>query len=151
MYQNFYYSIFIWSSTCFGRHTVHHQEPKTALAASGFLYVEGCWTCSWWTLSGRVPTTDKFGIKYLHRTTLPGKFHRKTLTGQYRKKHKINHSLNQSVNQSISLSICVCLCLSVYLSVCLSICLCVCLLSASVCLSIYVSLNEGDTFWEMPR
>jgi hypothetical protein len=21
---------------------------------SGFLYVEGCWTCSWWTLSGTV-------------------------------------------------------------------------------------------------
>jgi len=52
MYQNFYYSIFIWNSTCFGRHTAHHQEPKTALTASGFLYVEGCWTCSWWTLSG---------------------------------------------------------------------------------------------------
>jgi len=60
---NFYYSIFILSSTCFGRHTAHHQEPKTALAASGFSYVEGCWTCSWWTLSGtycawqRPPTT----------------------------------------------------------------------------------------------
>jgi len=27
----FYYFIFIWSSTCFGRHTAHHQEPKTAL------------------------------------------------------------------------------------------------------------------------
>jgi len=48
----FYYSIFIWNSTCFGRHTAHHQESKTALAASGFSYVEGCWTCSWWTLSG---------------------------------------------------------------------------------------------------
>jgi len=46
----FYYSIFIWSSTCFGRHTAHHQEPKTALTASGFSYVEGWWTCSWWTL-----------------------------------------------------------------------------------------------------
>jgi len=23
----FYYSIFIWSSTCFGRHTAHHQQP----------------------------------------------------------------------------------------------------------------------------
>ena len=34
--SKFYYSIFIWSSTCFGRHTAHHQEPKTALAASGF-------------------------------------------------------------------------------------------------------------------
>jgi len=46
-----------WSSTCFGRHTAHHQEPKTALAASGFAYVEGCWTCSWWTLSGTVCLT----------------------------------------------------------------------------------------------
>jgi len=50
--STFYYSIFIWSSTFFGRQTAHHQEPKTALAASGFSYVEGCWTCSWWTLSG---------------------------------------------------------------------------------------------------
>jgi len=40
--SKFYYSIFIWSSTCFGRHTAHHQEPKTALAASGFSCVEGC-------------------------------------------------------------------------------------------------------------
>jgi len=31
-----FYFIFIWSSTCFGRETAHHQEPKTALAASGF-------------------------------------------------------------------------------------------------------------------
>ena len=31
-------------STCFGRHTTHHQESKTALAASGF--------SEWWTLSG---------------------------------------------------------------------------------------------------
>ena len=52
--SKFYYSIFIWSSTCFGRHIAHHQEPKTALAASGFSYVEGCWTCSWWTLSSTV-------------------------------------------------------------------------------------------------
>ena len=40
--SKFYYSIFIWSSTCLGQHTAHHQEPKTALAASGFSYVEGC-------------------------------------------------------------------------------------------------------------
>ena len=52
MYQNFYYSIIIWSSTCFGQHTAYHQEPKTALAASGFSCVRGCWTCRWWTLSG---------------------------------------------------------------------------------------------------
>ena len=50
----FYYSVFICSSTCFGRHAAHFQEPKIALAASGFAYVEGCWTCSWWTLSGTV-------------------------------------------------------------------------------------------------
>jgi hypothetical protein len=31
-----YYSIFKWSSTCFGRQTVHHQEPTTAQAASSF-------------------------------------------------------------------------------------------------------------------
>jgi len=49
-----FYFLFIWSSTCFERHTAHHQESKTALAASGFAYVEGCWTCSCWTLSGRV-------------------------------------------------------------------------------------------------
>jgi len=54
MFQNFYYSIFIWSSKYFGRHIAHYQEPKTALAASGFSYVDGCWTCSWWTLSGTV-------------------------------------------------------------------------------------------------
>jgi len=45
---------FKWSSTCFGRHTAHYQEPKTAQAASGFAYVKGCWTCSCWTLSGSV-------------------------------------------------------------------------------------------------
>ena len=39
-----YYSMFIRSSTCFGRHTVHHQELKTALAVSGFAYVKDCWT-----------------------------------------------------------------------------------------------------------
>jgi len=39
-----YYSTFIWSSTCFGRCTAHHQELKTALAASGFAYMKGCWT-----------------------------------------------------------------------------------------------------------
>jgi len=46
-----FYSIFIWNSTCFGRHTAHHQEPKTALAASGFVCVEDCWTCSCWTMT----------------------------------------------------------------------------------------------------
>jgi hypothetical protein len=52
--SKFYYSIFIRISICFGRDTAHHQEPKTALATSGFSHVKGCWTCSWWTLSGTV-------------------------------------------------------------------------------------------------
>jgi len=30
---------FIYSSTCFGRSTAHHQELMTAVAASGFTYV----------------------------------------------------------------------------------------------------------------
>jgi hypothetical protein len=29
-----FYFIFIWSSTCFGRHNIHHQEPKSAQADS---------------------------------------------------------------------------------------------------------------------
>ena len=57
-FTKIYYFILIWSSTCFGRHTAHHQDPKTTLGASGFLYVTGWWTCSWWTLSGLTrPTT----------------------------------------------------------------------------------------------
>jgi hypothetical protein len=49
-----YYFVFIWSSTCFGRHTARHQEPKSALVASGFAYVEGCWTCGCWTLTAKL-------------------------------------------------------------------------------------------------
>ena len=62
----FYYSIFIWSSTCFRRHTAHYQEPKTALAASGFSYVEGCWTCSFRLLmmGGVSPETYRASYKY---------------------------------------------------------------------------------------
>ena len=45
--------VFIWSSTRFRRHTAHHQEPKTALAASGFAYVGSCWPCSCWTLTAQ--------------------------------------------------------------------------------------------------
>jgi hypothetical protein len=44
--SKFYYSTFIWSSTCFEQHTAHHHEPKTALAASGFSYIKSCWTLS---------------------------------------------------------------------------------------------------------
>ena len=45
-----FYFIFIWSSTCFRRHTAHRQEPKTAPVASGFAHVEGCRSCSCWAL-----------------------------------------------------------------------------------------------------
>jgi len=54
VYQSFIIPYFKWSSACFGRHTAHHQEPKTAQAASGFAYVEGCRTCSCWTLSDSI-------------------------------------------------------------------------------------------------
>jgi hypothetical protein len=62
VYQNFIIPYFKWSSTCFGRNTVHYQEPKTAQAASGFAYVEGCRTCSCWTLSGSVKLRDNFKL-----------------------------------------------------------------------------------------
>ena len=55
-----FYLIFIWNLTCFGRHTAHHQKPKTALAAFGFAYVEGCWTCSCWTQSARPRTQHDY-------------------------------------------------------------------------------------------
>jgi len=35
------FHIYMKLNMFFGRHTVHHQEPKTALAGSGFSYVEG--------------------------------------------------------------------------------------------------------------
>jgi len=54
VFQNFIIPYFKWSSTCFGRHSTHHQEPKTAQAASGFAYVEGCRTCRCWMLSGSI-------------------------------------------------------------------------------------------------
>jgi len=66
--SKFCYSIFIWSSTCFGRHTAHHQELKTAIAASGFAYVGSCWTCGCWTLSGRAwqpDSIDALCVEYL--------------------------------------------------------------------------------------
>ena len=62
--SKFYYSIFTRSPTCFGRRTAHHQEPKTVLAASGFSYVEGCWACSWWTLSGTPCLVGFFFMNY---------------------------------------------------------------------------------------
>jgi hypothetical protein len=67
----FYYSIFLWNSTYFRRHTAHHQEPKTALIASDFSYVEGCWTCGWWTLSGTVFRTVCTEPQCLYNRAIP--------------------------------------------------------------------------------
>jgi len=50
MYQNFNIP-YLYEAQHVSGDTAHHQEPKTALAASGFAYVEGCWTCACWTLS----------------------------------------------------------------------------------------------------
>jgi len=57
VYQNFI-SYLYEAQHVSGPYTANHQEPKTSLAASGFAYVEGCWTCSCWTLYGRVWWTD---------------------------------------------------------------------------------------------
>ena len=52
---------FKWGSTCFRRHTAHHQETKTAQTAPVFTYVEYCRRYSCWTLSGtwQRPTTAR--------------------------------------------------------------------------------------------
>jgi hypothetical protein len=42
MYQNFIIP-YLYEVQHFSGDTAHHQEPKTAPAASGFSYVEGCW------------------------------------------------------------------------------------------------------------
>jgi hypothetical protein len=60
VYQNFIIPYFKRSWTCFGRHTAHHQEPKTEQAASGFAWYCGRLSdCSCWTLSGSVPDNVK--------------------------------------------------------------------------------------------
>jgi len=53
MYQNIIIP-YLYEAQHFLGDTTHHQEPKTALTASGFSYIEGCWTCGWWMLSGTV-------------------------------------------------------------------------------------------------
>jgi len=45
--------------------TTHCKEPKTALAASGFAYVEGCWTCSCWMLTASSNYTSN-SVQQLH-------------------------------------------------------------------------------------
>ena len=36
------FCIYMKLNMFWGGHTAHHQEPKNALAASGFAYMEGC-------------------------------------------------------------------------------------------------------------
>jgi len=50
--------MFLNCSTCFGRHTAHHQELKAVTAASGFTYVLGCRPLRWLShRSGLKPKT----------------------------------------------------------------------------------------------
>ena len=41
--SKFLFHIFMKLNMFWG-HTAHHQEAKTALAASGFSYMDSCWT-----------------------------------------------------------------------------------------------------------
>jgi hypothetical protein len=54
-------SMFLNCSTCFARHTAHHQELKTVISASGFTYVFGCQPL-WW-LSHRSGWKPKMYVK----------------------------------------------------------------------------------------
>jgi hypothetical protein len=49
---------------------LHHQEPKPVLAASGFAYVEGCWTCSCWRLSASSNYTSNNPLRMQNRRLL---------------------------------------------------------------------------------
>jgi hypothetical protein len=63
VYQNFIITYLYEAQYVSGDTPTHLQEPKTALAASGFSYVEGCWMCSWWTLSGTLCLTILYELK----------------------------------------------------------------------------------------
>jgi hypothetical protein len=71
------YFIFVWSSTCSGRHTAHHQEPKTALAATGFAHVEGCCMLSCWTLSALLAASSNYTFNN------PPRLHKQRLLMQF--------------------------------------------------------------------
>ena len=49
----------------------HHQEPKTALATSGFAYVEGCWTCNCWMLCSNYTSNN---LPHMQNQRLPVQF-----------------------------------------------------------------------------
>jgi hypothetical protein len=40
------------------QYTTHQQEPKTALAAFGFAYMERCRMCSCWTASSNYTSNN---------------------------------------------------------------------------------------------
>jgi hypothetical protein len=82
-----FYFVFIWSSTFFWRNTAHHREPKTALAASGFSYGDGCWTCSWWTLSGTVC------CQYSFKLLMMGGVSPETCWASYKYEIKFRHTV----------------------------------------------------------
>jgi hypothetical protein len=63
MYQNLIIQ-YLYKAQHVSGDTAPHQEPESGLTASGFAYVEGCWTCSWWTLSGTLYHT--YIIPYLY-------------------------------------------------------------------------------------
>jgi hypothetical protein len=52
VYQNLLFHVYLKFNIFWATHA-HHQEPKTALVAYGFAYVEGCWMCGFWTLDAR--------------------------------------------------------------------------------------------------
>ena len=54
--------MFLNCSTCFGRHTAHHHDLKTVIAASGFTYVYGCQLLRW-PLSHRSSRQPKTYVK----------------------------------------------------------------------------------------
>jgi len=49
-----YYSMFIWSSTCFERHTAHRQEPKNCTSEVLDVEVAGRWQRSATSMSNNV-------------------------------------------------------------------------------------------------
>ena len=50
--SKFYYSIIIWVQHVSGDTPPIIRSLKLHWQPLVFLHVEGCWTCSWWTLSG---------------------------------------------------------------------------------------------------
>ena len=95
-----FYFRFIWSSACFGQHTAHHKEAKTALAASGFEYVECCWPCSCWTLTAssnctanNPPRMQNQRLLVHFRLLMTGGVSPETCWASYKSKIKFRHTV----------------------------------------------------------